>query len=1099
MNVSAVTASVKSGAYTAVNDTVADIDEEEYIASKDPAKLSRINRAQQEGQLNARDYIIENRFLPRGDKFVSNSFWDHFYFMAGFGIEKLSAVENYNIGNINTAHFGFGKDFSERSTVRMYGNIQHSHRALTDGKFSNYMMANGNVDYMYNLSAYLAGYNPKRAVNVSMFAGLGFGGTKSSQVESYETSGFKLSGNLHVGLSFNIYGGPRSYFAIEPYIGVGTDQMDNSYKRNWHKYDIFYGVRGTYAYYLRPNIGQDAYNRIFSDWHYAGLTETEKLRVWQNPYFIELQAGPSMGNPGHNLGVYAGKWFSPAFGMRMGLYGRNAEYQVVDLPTEGDGSVYPLSNRYTYTAFRVEGLVNPFGFGRYYDWNRIFGAYITGGLSIGRLDIFNNGANVQQENVINFETGAHAWLTLDKGIQFFVEPHFTHYESNAPVKKWATDINFGMTITSEARKYREHFLPEEMPIYDNIPSRLTFGLGFGRVFRQQASYAYDGEKQESPIHNFTLFGEYRLSNYYSVRLGLEYLNLYDVTGRYSDVIAATPDKFTSGDIINHTTHLAMINLDPVFHLAPLMRGVDPYRKWNIDLAAGVTFSWLTGETSKTLKNAVSEGLPKTPGDIKVGANANMRLSYKVTDQASIFLIPALYFVKNVKYGHASPDYNGWQFFQTVNVGMQYALAAPKKLSAFEDSLNIDRWRNPWFIEASAGAVISKADDQAGIGSKKLGMGYNTSFSFGKWFAPIMGFRASAVRRSSEWGYYDWGETKGKHGTEFFNENFIGGRLDVLVNPMGFFNDFTWDDPWGIYGFVGFSYGQKRMHRSMTNAVLDGRKVDDSGDKSCLSQAVTSLNFGIHPWLKLSDDLSIFLEYLYTTTNSERPSAYSSWVFDDASQGRHTISLGLSMLVRTAKYRGLRDISAFYNFKPWVSSRLRFGISGGFNQLHGYKGHTSETSTLAGFISGFQGMAFGEYRISDYFAGRLTYEYAIRNNIQKSGASSPIHLVSGSFNANLTTIMGGFRRRTTELDVFLGPTMFFQSKKNLISGNAAAADEIGVGGHVGLRASRFIDEAHQTAIFFQPTIYVLKGGGQESFIGRFSLMQTINIGVHYTLR
>ena len=77
-------------AYTAASDTV-DIDEEEFIANKDVTKLSKINRAQQEGQLNAHDYIMENRFLPSGDTFTSKSFWDHFYFMGGLACRKSVA------------------------------------------------------------------------------------------------------------------------------------------------------------------------------------------------------------------------------------------------------------------------------------------------------------------------------------------------------------------------------------------------------------------------------------------------------------------------------------------------------------------------------------------------------------------------------------------------------------------------------------------------------------------------------------------------------------------------------------------------------------------------------------------------------------------------------------------------------------------------------------------------------------------------------------------------------------------------------------------------------------------------------------------------
>lgn len=233
--------------YTAANDTV-DIDEEEFIANKDVSKLSKINRAQQEGQLNAHDYIMENRFLPTGDTFTSKNFWDHFYFMGGFGLQRIGAIEGFRLNTMENAHIGVGKNFNPMSSARLYINTENALRPYT-GNTQRFYMVNGNIDYLYNLSTYFAGYNPQRPVNISAFGGLGFGFTKSTPAKGdwleKEMEGWKFSMNAHFGLSFGIYGGPRSYFSIEPYVGIASDQIDNSVKRNWHKYDLYYGIRGT--------------------------------------------------------------------------------------------------------------------------------------------------------------------------------------------------------------------------------------------------------------------------------------------------------------------------------------------------------------------------------------------------------------------------------------------------------------------------------------------------------------------------------------------------------------------------------------------------------------------------------------------------------------------------------------------------------------------------------------------------------------------------------------------------------------------------------------------------------------------------------------
>lgn len=1078
-------------AYTAANDTV-DIDEEEFIASKDVTKLSKINRAQQEGQLNAHDYIIENRFLPSGDTFTSKSFWDHFYLMGGFGLQKMASVEGFKLNMMENAHIGVGKNFTPLSSVRFYVNVENALRRGPEN-VQRFYMFNGNIDYMYNLSTYFAGYNPQRPVNISAFGGVGFGLTKSSDAKgelwAEDMKGAKFSANAHFGLSFGIYGGPRSYLSIEPYIGVATDQIDNSVKRNWHKYDLYYGVRGTYAYYLRDHNSPEAWNRIRSSWHYAGLSDVEKLRVWQNPYFIDFQTGATFRNRGHNTAVAVGKWFSPAFGMRIGATGRNAEYRVV---SQGDG--YQRSDRYSWGGIRVEGIVNPFGFGKYYDWNSQYGAYLVGGFSIGRLNKYVGSRVSDGHNIINLEGGIRGWYGVDKGVQVFVEPHVTRYEGMVNgVKRYTPDVNIGFTVTSEARKYRDTYLPEELPIYPNVASRLTLGVGASYLQRQQTHYPYLSAQKKSIVSGFSLFGEYRFNHYISTRIGMEYANLYDITGNQLR-------KNNGGYAINHSSHMSMFNIGPVFHLASLMRGVDPYRKWDVDGGVGLTASWLTGETANAIVGKPE--LPVTDSDLKVGGNINLRLSYRFTNQASVFFMPSAYLVKNVKYGSETPKMGGWQALQTFDLGVQYALAPARRLSSFEDSLDIERWRDPLFVEVSSGICMTSAQNQdPNVGGSRLGIGFESSIAVGKWFAPVAGFRGTLTRRSTEWGYYEWGSNKGDNplmsGTEFFNENYLGGRVDLLINPMGFFREFTWDDPWGVYGFVGIGMGQKRMHRYMSAARINKQTVDDGF--GILRQNITSMNFGIHPWLKLSDDVNVFIEYLYSQASSTRPQdpTFESWVFDDNSQGRHSIKLGFGMNLRTEKYREMRDISAMYDFKPWLSSRLRFGIGGGFNMFHSYRGHNSRAVGSKGFITGGQGMLFGEYRISDYFAGRLTYELVGRSDMQSARVVN-LGLLSASFNANITTLMGGFRPRTTEYDAFIGPTVYFQNAekiKHLDEGNHAK--EISIGIHAGVRISRRI--ADRFAAFCQPTIYVLNRGGQHHFLGQTTLLQTINFGVHYTLR
>lgn len=128
---------------------------------------------------------------------------------------------------------------------------------------------------------------------------------------------------------------------------------------------------------------------------------------------------------------------------------------------------------------------------------------------------------------------------------------------------------------------------------------------------------------------------------------------------------------------------------------------------------------------------------------------------------------------------------------------------------------------------------------------------------------------------------------------------------------------------------------------------------------------------------------------------------------------------------------------------------------------------------------------------------MTYELVGRSDMQSAKVVN-LGLLSASFNANLTTLMGGFRPRTTEYDAFIGPTVYFQNadKIRYLDPDYSAKD-ISIGVHAGIRISRKLVD--RLAAFCQPTIYVLNRGGQHHFLGRSTLLQTINFGVHYTLR
>ena len=1062
------------------NDSIDDMDEEEYLASRDSSKMSRINRAQEEGQMNGRDYIIENRYLPVGEDFVNKHWYDHIYMMSGVGMQGIFNPQGtYDPGTLVTAHVGFGKNVSKFSSYRAYGQVGFAYRDHRP-----FPTAGLNLDYLYNLSSYFSGYNPTRRFNTSLFFGLGgmVSRTKQLNMSSFKfiASDYKMSANAHLGVQLQIYGGPRSYFNIEPYVGISTDQIDISGERNWHKYDLYWGVNGSYVYYLRDHITDENFKHIYSAWQYKGMTETEKLAVWRNPYFFEIAAGPTWGNTGHNITVSAGKWYSPAFGFRGSIVGRNYAYEKFQIAENIE-----RENRAAYVGVRAEGIINPFGFGRYYNWDQKLGFYFLGGVGLGRVDRYNWLYAVKRNTLISLEGGVHMFLNLDKGVQFFVEPHISHYSGNQSVlDRNNTEINFGINFSSLNRRFRDCYTPEEMPHYSDFHSRLTLGFGIGRNLRQNRFYDNYSDVKKPLISNFTIFGEYLFNDYVSGRIGIESLSLAD--GSSLDNMNDEPYK---GDVVwKHSSHFIFVNFDPVFHLTNLIHGVDPYRKWDVDGHFGLTASVRTGINSSIAQN-FNEALqiaradyPSTDGNVRLGFNAGFKISYHFNDQISAFVMPTMYLLNNQKYASATPTAHNWSMLQTLNVGVQYAMAHHLKSSQFEDSLNIDKWRNPLFIEAHTGVMFGTADDQAGSGNTKLGMGSMTSISIGKWIAPVLGVRATLTKRMVEWGYDEH-----EDGTKYYNEDYLGGRLDLLINPMGIFDNFSWDDSWGVYAFVGYGFGNVRKH------------MDPEGTSNkYFTKNCPSTHFGLHPWVKISDDMHLFLEYMYTHTGTQRGnvlSEYKTWDFDDGNQNRHSLSLGLTMNVRSPKYRDVKDLSAMYTFKPWLSSRMRIGAAGGLTMPSSYRASGHESSFLSPIFEGYNGLVFGEYRISDYYAGRITGEYVSYSHPTFKGEKCSMVLISPTFQACISTLLGDFRPRHWELDLNVGPTVF-------VGGKGKEGDKsTGFGFTGGARISRKI--ADQLAVFAQSSAYFVSNApGSGRFLSKFggmNFIQTFNAGVHFTFK
>ena len=75
------------------------------------------------------------------------------------------------------------------------------------------------------------------------------------------------------------------------------------------------------------------------------------------------------------------------------------------------------------------------------------------------------------------------------------------------------------------------------------------------------------------------------------------------------------------------------------------------------------------------------------------------------------------------------------------------------------------------------------------------IGHATALSFGKWFSPVAGLRLSGTLSTSTWNkepVEGISQKVNRHNTN------ADARAEILINPLGFAQNYNWDRPYGAY-------------------------------------------------------------------------------------------------------------------------------------------------------------------------------------------------------------------------------------------------------------------------------------------------------------
>lgn len=371
---------VKVGRYTVLYaEPRIDVYSDKYNPSATTAKNKDVVASLELGVTFMRN-DASNRQLYNGDLLVRNSFWDNLFIQGGFGFSAVATRQLKNhLGDFLSpvASVAVGSWLDTYSGIRIYGDIRKLYRYKND---SGVKMVTGGIDYMWNLSNFIAGYDPERVFEVSASVGPRLG-VRAKSNRFYVGAGASLQGLVHLNKMTALFVEPSLHTFKYDLLGGGVKFKGMGFTGN-----IMAGVQFTMRGY-NPAVSNDEY--------------TEDVK--SPKYFMFVAGGPSTSANRLNkiktdVKFGYGKWYNAAMAWRLtGNVECGEDYSRVAAGADWLLSLSTLT--YGYNADRAVSL------------------NALAGIGIGRMSEFDK---VQFSPDLHF--GGQMSFRLSQSIKLFVEP-----------------------------------------------------------------------------------------------------------------------------------------------------------------------------------------------------------------------------------------------------------------------------------------------------------------------------------------------------------------------------------------------------------------------------------------------------------------------------------------------------------------------------------------------------------------------------------------------------------------------------------------------------------------------------------------------------
>lgn len=625
-------------------------------------------------QLNALDYRLQKR--PKLEKFDSKNFFDHTFVSVAAGVQANFLDKKSGTDFGPGVRYYFGKWFTPVIGARfgMDMSILYHSKEETRGLFG------FNLDYMANISAFAAGYNPKR-----LFELYGILGVTYKRAFSYGYGTNMYGGAVGLQASFRV--SPMVSVFLEPKVTIANDSYDGRFiDRNFDLLpELSVGAtcnmvpvsfRKTTVFDNRPFRK----NIFFS----AGVGAQRVITSLMPLNDFTNWFGPS--------GMIAfGGWFTPIHGLRFSVMGGTSAYKF-DMPKSDNDKLGSVAGRLDY-------LINySSAFGGYNE-KRIFELIGTYGLEFAMSG--QTGDDWKPSGGLGL--GLQGKFRINPSLDLFMEPRISFYTknyTNGVDNKFdgSASMLFGVTYHSTDNSYRSNntdFVQKSK--VDHMYMSVSGGVG-GLLLNKDAGMT----AKESIAAQFSIALGKWITPVSGVQLSGGMITFGTKAGAY------------------HRARAVNIGADYMFNMTNLLCGYEDNRFFEVIFGLGASAFYHN-----------TKFFPAMQGRIQT--------KFNLKKNWSLFVEPSALWVTKSGVIALTGGSTRKNLILTANIGTMYNMRGydPASYQAFKENEGSRKFVS---LAGGFGSIIynSRVDDN----QKRISP--SARLSFGSWMSPISGWRVSIV-------------------------------------------------------------------------------------------------------------------------------------------------------------------------------------------------------------------------------------------------------------------------------------------------------------------------------------------------------------------